>query len=365
MSFNCGIVGLPNVGKSTLFNALTSTQAAESQNYPFCTIEPNIGKVIVPDERLKKISKISNSKKIIFNQLEFVDIAGLVKGANKGEGLGNKFLSNLNNVDALIHMVRCFEDENITHVNNNIDPINDIITIETELLLTDLAKIENIISNLISKNKGVKIDPNIMDTLTVIKNKLSEGKPLNQVEFDIDQRPILREYNFLTQKPILFVLNIDEKSIKNGNHLTKKVIEYATKRKSEYLSISASIESEISLIADATEKNDFLKSLEINESSLSKLIKKGYKLLDLITFFTSGPEESRAWSIKKGSKAPQAGSKIHTDFQKGFIKAETISYEDFRENNGELGCRETGKIRQEGKEYIVKDGDIITFRFNV
>ena len=365
MGFNCGILGLPNVGKSTLFNALTSTQAAESENYPFCTIEPNIGKVIVYDERLENISVISSSKKIVYNQMEFVDIAGLVKGASKGEGLGNKFLENLNNVDAFIHVIRCFEDKNIAHVDNKIDPENDIDIIETELLLSDLGKIENIIEKLTIKNKKLKIDDNIFDTLIFLKQKLSEGIFLNTLKLNIEQKNIIKNYKFLTYKPFLYVCNVDENSVISGNPLTAKVINYAEKKKCDYLFISASIESEISQIDNEKEKKEFLQTIGLFETSLSKLIKKGYDLLDLMTFFTSGPQESRAWSCKTGTLAPEAASKIHTDFQKGFIRAETISYLDFIKFNGEQGCKENGKSRQEGKEYIVKDGDIINFRFNV
>lgn len=365
MGFNCGILGLPNVGKSTLFNALTSSQIADSQNYPFCTIEPNIGKVIVPDNRLSDISQISKSQKTIYNQLEFVDIAGLVKGASKGEGLGNKFLSNLGNVDALIHVVRCFEDSNITHVDNKIDPLNDIKTIETELLLSDLSKVENILNNLIKKNKGQKIDKILESTLGYIKKNLNDGKLINELNFDNEQKKIIEDYNFITYKPFLFVCNVDENSLQNGNDFSKIVEDYALEKKFENLLISASIESEISQINDMVEKKEFLKELGVTETSLSKLIKKGYKLLDLITFFTSGEKESKAWSIIKGTLAPEAGSKIHTDFQRGFIKAETISFEDFINYKGEFFCKEAGKVRQEGKDYLVQDGDIITFKFNV
>tara|TARA_B100000989_G_scaffold296185_1_gene278857 strand:- start:541 stop:1638 length:1098 start_codon:yes stop_codon:yes gene_type:complete len=365
MGFNCGILGLPNVGKSTLFNALTSTQSAESANYPFCTIEPNIGVVSVPDKRLEIISNISNSKNTIYNQLEFVDIAGLVKGASKGEGLGNKFLDNLSKVDAYIHMVRCFNDKKITHVSDNLNPAEDIKIIETELLLSDLSKAENIIENYLNKHKGNKIDPQIKHTLDIVKKNLEDGIQINEIDLEIEQKKIIKDYNFLTNKPYLFVCNIEEESIISGNSFSRNVQNYANAKGKKTINVSASIESEIALIEDQKERNDFLQSLELDETSLSKLIRTGYQMLDLITFFTSGENESRAWTCKNGTSAPQAGAKIHTDFQKGFIKAETIGYEDFVMFNGETGCKINGKIRQEGKDYIVKDGDILNFKFNV
>ena len=365
MGFNCGILGLPNVGKSTLFNALTSTQSAESANYPFCTIEPNIGVVSVPDKRLEIISNISNSKNTIYNQLEFVDIAGLVKGASKGEGLGNKFLDNLSKVDAYIHMVRCFNDKKITHVSDNLNPAEDIKIIETELLLSDLSKAENIIENYLNKHKGNKIDPQIKHTLDIVKKNLEDGIQINEIDLEIEQKKIIKDYNFLTNKPYLFVCNIEEESIISGNSFSRNVQNYANAKGKKTINVSASIESEIALIEDEKERNDFLKSLKLNETSLSKLIRTGYQILDLITFFTSGENESKAWTCKNGTLAPQAGAKIHTDFEKGFIKVETIGYEEFIKFKGETGCKLNGKIRQEGKDYVVKDGDILNFKFNV
>ena len=364
MSLKCGIVGLPNVGKSTLFNALTASKNAEAANFPFCTIDPNIGIVDVVDNRLDQLAKLSKSKRKIYTNITFVDIAGLVKGASKGEGLGNKFLSNLYEVDALIHLVRCFNDNNITHVDDNLSPTNDIEVIETELLLADLSKIENILENLRKKNKGNKDDEQLINSLEKGWEILSAGSFLKENDFDNTTRGILHSYNFLTQKPLIYVCNVDENSIQSGNRLSKEVSYFAQKKKCRSMNISAAIEAEISQIIDENEKQEFLLSLNMEQTSLSRLIEEGYGLLDLITFFTSGPKESKAWSCKKGTKAPDAGAKIHTDFKRGFIKAEVISLEDFLNYNGEQNCKDNGKLKFEGKDYIVKDGDIITFRFN-
>ena len=365
MGFNCGILGLPNIGKSTLFNALTSTQQAESKNYPFCTIEPNVGKVAVKDLRLDNLSKISNSQNKIYNQLEFVDIAGLVKGASKGEGLGNKFLGNISNVDAMIHLIRCFEDNDITHVNNKVSPIEDIKVIETELLLSDLEKVERMIDGYLKKNKGKKVDQNFITTLENSRDTLENGILLRNSSFSESQEEVIKTINLLSYKPIIYVCNVDEDSLINGNQHSKQVETYSNEKNLDCMKISAKIESEISSFKLESEKTEFLESLGLRETSLSRLISKGYEILDLITFFTSGPKESKAWSIKKGTFAPDAGAKIHTDFKTGFIKAEVISYEDFVKFNGEAKCKENGRLKLEGKEYIVNDGDVITFRFNV
>ena len=356
MGFKCGIVGLPNVGKSTLFNALTNSSKAQAENFPFCTIDPNIGIVPVPDERLDKLSKISNSKKKINTTISFVDIAGLVKGASKGEGLGNKFLSHIREVDAIIHMIRCFDSEDIQNVNSSVDPIRDIEIIETEMMLAD---IESLQKRLDKKNKK-NLDQNLQKILENIFEKLNKGADLSVLINEYDDR-IINQTGLLSIKPKIFVCNVDEKSIKNGNNYTDTFVKQLGSNNT--IIISADIENQINQL-EKEEKKNYMNMIDINETGLNKLISKGYNILNLETFFTSGPEETRAWTIKKNCSAPSAAGEIHTDFEKGFIRAETVSYEDFVNNGGWSNSKSNGKMRLEGKDYIVKDGDILNFRFN-
>lgn len=364
MGFNCGIVGLPNIGKSTLFNALTSTSAAEAANYPFCTIDPNVGRVGVPDERLNKLSELAGSQKIISTQLEFVDIAGLVKGASQGEGLGNQFLGHILSVDAIIHVLRCFENSDITHVNGSVDPLRDLEIIETELLLADLASLQKRIPGL---EKRAKQDPEAKEQLALAQKILPElenGVPLSKGKWNDDETDLLKKMNFLTFKPMLYVCNVRESDINTGNEYTKQVHEYALKNQGKAVIISAAIEAEISQLPQEEQK-DFLESLDMKQTGLANIVRAGYDLLGLSTYFTVGPKEARAWTIKRGFKAPQAAGVIHTDFERGFICAETIAYADYVSCGGETQAKTAGKWRQEGKEYIVQDGDVINFRFNV
>lgn len=366
MGFRCGIVGLPNVGKSTLFNALTSTAAAQAANYPFCTIEPNIGRVAVPDERLDKLAKIAGSAKIIPTQIEFVDIAGLVKGASKGEGLGNKFLSHIREVDVVVYVLRCFEDGDITHVEGNIDPLRDAEIVETELVLADMESLEKRASNLEKKAKGN--DKESAAQLELIKEVLpvlQEGKPARTMKISADKQKTFKMLQLLTSKPVMYVCNMSEGEVIVGNKYSKIVEERAAKEGASCTLISARIEEEIANLPNEEEKKEFLASLGFSETGLNKIIKSGYQLLDLTTFFTIGPKEAHAWTVKKNSTAPEAAGEIHTDFQKGFICAETISTDDYIKFNGENGCKEAGKMALNGKEYIAKDGDIFHFRFNV
>jgi GTP-binding protein YchF len=365
MGFKCGIVGLPNVGKSTLFNALTETATAEAANYPFCTIEPNTGIVAVPDKRLKKLSELANSQKVIPAQMQFVDIAGLVSGASKGEGLGNKFLSHIREVDAIIHVLRCFEDTEITHVENTIDPLRDSEIIETELMLADLDSLDKQIQNLSKKAKSN--DPDAKKDLALMQNLhvlLSDGKPIRSADFDKDKLKKIKTFNLLTSKPVLYVCNVSEEDAVLGNKFSKIIFDKAIQENCVSVIISGAIESEIALLNDE-EKNEFLADLNLKESGLNRLIRKGFDLLGLLTFFTIGPKEARAWTLKKGLTAPEAAGAIHTDFQKGFIRAETISYDDYLNYKSEQAVKDSGRMRVEGSDYVVQDGDIFHFRFNV
>ena len=357
MGFKCGIVGLPNVGKSTLFNALTNSSKAQAENFPFCTIDPNIGVVPVPDKRLDKLVSISSSNKKIYTTISFVDIAGLVKGASKGEGLGNKFLSHIREVDAIIHMIRCFDSNDIQNVNPNVDPIRDLEIIETEMKLADLDSIEKRLDKKNRKN----IDENLFKILEKTKELINNDQDLQTLNDEYDKKD-LNQCGLLSIKPKLYICNVDEQSIGAGNEYSEKFIyKYGEKNT---LIISAEIENQINQLGDQIEKENYMKMIKMKENGLNNLIKKGYNLLSLETFFTSGPEESRAWTITKNSTAPKAAGEIHTDFEKGFIRAETVSYNDFVENSGWLKSKESGKMRLEGKDYIVKDGDILNFRFN-
>ena len=356
MGFKCGIVGLPNVGKSTLFNALTNSSKAQAENFPFCTIDPNIGVVPVPDERIDRLSEISGSKKKIYTTISFVDIAGLVKGASKGEGLGNKFLSHIREVDAIVHMIRCFDSEDIQNVNTSVDPIRDLEIIETEMMLAD---IESLQKRLDKKNKK-NLDEKLLEILENAFEALNNGKDLSIFANEYDDK-IMNQTGLLTIKPKIYVCNVDEESIKNGNNYTNNFIKKFGAQNT--IIISADIENQINQF-EKEEKKNFMNMIDINDTGLNKLISKGYNILKLETFFTSGPEETRAWTIKKNCTAPTAAGEIHTDFEKGFIRAETVSYKDFIENNGWSNSRSNGKMRLEGKDYIVKDGDVLNFRFN-
>jgi hypothetical protein len=363
MGFKCGIVGLPNVGKSTLFNALTQTAAAQAANYPFCTIEPNVGEVAVPDPRLDTLARIAKSAQIIPTRLTFVDIAGLVRGASKGEGLGNQFLAHIREVDAVAYVLRCFDDGDVTHVEGRIDPTADAETVETELMLADLDSLERRIVALEKKakmgEKEAKVQAEVMNIALAL---LREGKPARLAKLNDEQQIVYGQLGLLTAKPVVFVANVDEGSAATGNAYSARVAERAKQEGAAFVAISAKIESEIAQLPPA-ERDDFLQTLGLEEPGLNRLIRAGYELLDLVTFFTVGPKEARAWTVHKGARAPQGAGVIHTDFEKGFIRAETIAFGDYVAGNGEAGAKDAGKLRLEGKEYVVQDGDVMHFRF--
>jgi len=362
MGFKCGIVGLPNVGKSTLFNALTETQAAQAANYPFCTIEPNVGQVAVPDARLEKLAAIAGSQKTIPTQLAFVDIAGLVRGASRGEGLGNQFLGNIREVDAIVHVLRCFENDDIQHVDNRIDPIADAETVETELMLSDLESLEKRVpayqKRATGNDKEAKIAAAVLGRALDL---LREGKPARLVEpNDEEEARVLRQAQLLTSKPVLYVCNVEEESAGSGNEFSARVFKKAQAEGAQAVTVSAAIEADLVGMEDA-ERTEFLEAMGLHETGLARVIRAGYDLLHLITFFTVGPKEARAWTVHKGATAPEAAGEIHSDFQKGFIRAETIAYDDYVALGGEAKAREAGKLRAEGKAYVVQDGDVMHF----
>jgi GTP-binding protein YchF len=365
LGFNCGIVGLPNVGKSTLFNALTSTAAAVAANYPFCTIEPNVGRVPVPDDRLDVIAKIAKSARVIQTQLEVIDIAGLVRGASQGEGLGNKFLGAIREVDAILHVLRCFEDDDVSHVEGGVDPVRDAELIETELLLADIASLERRVDGLVKRARGGDKEAKAqLALIEQVRPKMEDGIPARRLAADAKARAELQALDLLTAKPILYVCNVEESAAAEGNAHSRAVAAHAGAEEGGVVAVSAAIEAELSQLAPE-ERAEYLLSIGLERPGLERVIRAGYRLLGLITFFTAGPKEARAWTIVEGMTAQEAAGRIHTDFQRGFIAAETIAYADYIACNGETGAKEAGRMRQEGRDYLVKDGDVLLFRFNV
>ena len=366
MGFKCGIVGLPNVGKSTLFNALTSTASAAAENYPFCTIEPNTGQVPVPDPRLDELARLAKSKQVVPAVQTFVDIAGLVRGASKGEGLGNQFLAHIREVDAILHVLRCFADENVVHVAGGVDPLADRETVETELMLADLESLERRLTPLEKLIRGG--DKQARTSLELVRQAsavLAAGRPARTLAVPAEQHKAFRELQLLTAKPVLYVLNVDEGSAATGNALSDRVTDVAAAEGAGTVVVSAAIEAEVAQLSDAGEKRAFLADLGLADTGLARLIRAGYALLDLITYFTAGPKEARAWTIPRGTRAAQAAGRIHTDFERGFIAAETISYDDYVVCGGEQGAKDAGRMRLEGRDYVVQDGDVVLYRFNV